>query len=68
MSAVPMTKLEHRIRTAAFLVAAGLLVEIASLLWKHPLSFILFAVGVPLLLLGGIAMFLLSLVGDGPSS
>ena len=47
-------------------MALGREFEIASLLWKHPLSFILFSIAVPLLLLGGIAMFLLSLVRETP--
>ncbi len=57
--------IERRLRAAGLLVAAGLVIEAASLLWKHPLSFILFAIAVPLLMLGGIAMFLLSLAREG---
>ena len=33
---------EKRLRWAAIFVVLGLLVEAASLLWHHPLSFILF--------------------------
>jgi hypothetical protein len=58
-------RIEGRIRTAGVLIAAGLAIEAATLLWRHPLSFVAFTIAVPLLLLGGIAMFLLSLVKEG---
>ena len=49
-------------KVSSSLVILGLLVEIVSLLWFHPLSFVLFAfVGVTLMGLG-IAVYLFSLV------
>ena len=50
------------LRISSALIILGLIVEIISLLWFHPLSFVLFAfVGVILIGLG-IAVYLISLV------
>ena len=50
------------LRASSALIILGLLVEIASLLWFHPLSFVLFAfVGASLIGLG-IVVYLASLV------
>lgn len=50
------------LRVSSVLVILGLVVEIISLLWFHPLSFVLFAfVGVILIGLG-IAVYLVSLL------
>jgi hypothetical protein len=50
------------IRISSTLIVLGLLVEMVSLLWFHPLSFVLFAfVGVTLIGLG-ILVYLASLV------
>lgn len=50
------------LRVSSALIIVGLLVEIASLLWFHPLSFVLFAfVGASLIGLG-IVVYLASLV------
>ena len=55
-------RMERRIRTAGLLVALGLVLEAGSLLWHHPLSFVFFAATGPILILGGIGFYLLSLV------
>ena len=47
------TPLERSLRTGGLLVAAGIVVELLSFLWNHPLAFIVFG------LLGG------SLIGAG---
>ena len=53
---------EHRIRWASFLIGAGLLVQLGSLLVVHPLAFVAFLmVGCPLMA-AGIVLYLLSLV------
>jgi len=50
------------LRISSALIILGLIVEIISLLWFHPLSFVLFAfVGVILIGLG-IVVYLISLV------
>lgn len=50
------------LQVSSALIVLGLLVEIVSLLWFHPLSFVLFAfVGVVLIGLG-ILVYLVSLV------
>lgn len=50
------------LRVSSILVVLGLAVEIASLLWFHPLSFVLFAFVGAALVAAGILLFLASLV------
>lgn len=58
--------LERRLRSAGTFVGLGLLVELFSLLWSHPLAFILFVVAGGLLIAAGILVYLYSLVSrDG---
>jgi hypothetical protein len=59
---VPAIGIRRFLQVSSTLIILGLLVEIVSLLWFHPLSFVLFAfVGVTLMGLG-IMVYLLSLV------
>ena len=59
------TKTERRLRIAAILVGAGLLVALISMLWNHPLSFMLFLfAGVPICAAGSI-VYLLTIVSLG---
>ena len=59
-----METIERRIRWASFLIGAGLLVQLASLLVVHPLAFMGFLmIGCPLML-AGIVMYLLSLIHE----
>jgi len=59
-----METVERRIRWASFLIGAGLLVQLASLLVVHPLAFMGFLmIGCPLTL-AGIVMYLLSLIHE----
>jgi hypothetical protein len=59
---LPMIGIRRFLQVSSSLIILGLLVEILSLLWFHPLSFVLFAfVGVTLMGLG-IMVYLLSLV------
>lgn len=51
-----------RLRVSGILLILGLLVEWVSLLWETPLAFLLFAFVGGVLLLAGIALYLLSLV------
>lgn len=50
------------LRISSGLVIAGLLLEIVSLLWFHPLSFVLFAFVAAVLIGLGIVVYLVSLV------
>jgi hypothetical protein len=53
--------IEKRIRWAGFLISLGLLVQLATLIWTHPLSFTAFIlIGCPLML-SGVLLFLYSL-------
>lgn len=54
--------IERRIKWASWLIGAGLLVQLGSLLVVHPLAFVGFLmVGCPLVL-AGIVLYLLSLI------
>lgn len=54
--------IERRIRWASWLIGAGLLVQLGSLLVVHPLAFVVFLmVGCPLIV-AGIVLYLLSLI------
>ncbi len=54
--------IEHRIRWSGRLIVTGLVVQLLSLLWTHPLAFVGFLlIGCPLVA-AGILFFLYSLV------
>ena len=54
--------IERRIRWASWLIGAGLLVQLGSLLVVHPLAFVVFLmVGCPLIV-AGIVLYLVSLI------
>jgi hypothetical protein len=63
----PHTSLvEHRVRLAGFLIAVGLIIQLMTFIWIHPLAFIGFAViGCPLVA-AGVLIFLYSLVSHQP--
>ena len=50
------------LRISSFLVIVGLVLELVSLLWFHPLSFVLFAFLAASLIGLGILLYLVSLV------
>ena len=50
------------LRIASILIVVGLVAEVASLLWFHPLSFVLFAFVAAVLVGAGILVFLASLI------
>ena len=54
------------LRVSSALVILGLLLEIVSLLWFHPLSFVLFAFLAAALIGLGILVYLVSLVFVAP--
>ncbi len=54
--------IQRLLQISSGLIILGLLVEIASLLWFHPLSFVLFAFVAASLIGLGILVFLASLV------
>ena len=66
LNATPLV--ETRIRRAAALICAGLLVLLLTLIRIHPLAFVAFAViGCPLVLVG-ILLFLFSIVSHQPET
>lgn len=60
-------QIEGRIRWSGMLIVAGLVVQMLTLLWTHPLAFICFAlVGCPLVGVG-ILFYLYSVVSHEPA-
>lgn len=58
--------LEGRLHTAGWLIAVGLVVELATLFWIHPVSMTLFLCLGAVFVLAGMAVFLWSVVsGSG---
>ena len=60
-----MSALQKRLRFAGMLLISGLLVEAICLLWARPLAFILLVAAGGLLCVGGIIVYLYSLVSAG---
>lgn len=59
------TPIEQKIRWAGLLVVAGLLVQLLTLSWSHPLAFMAFLIiGCPLTL-AGVLLYLISLATKG---
>jgi hypothetical protein len=57
--------IEQRIRWAGLLVISGLLVQLLTMSWSHPLAFMAFLmIGCPLIL-AGVLIYLVSLVTKG---
>ena len=57
-----MTSIERRIRWSGLLIVVGLIIQMLTLFWTHPLGFMCFLlVGCPLVA-AGILLFLYSLV------
>jgi hypothetical protein len=59
---IPTPVLEQRIRVAALLVLAGLVIEGVTLSILHPLSFVAFASLGVLCIAAGVVLFLLTLL------
>jgi len=57
--------LEGGLRWAGYLVAAGLIVQIGSSWWQHPVAFIVFAVVACPLVVAGILLFLWTIASTG---
>lgn len=60
--------IQRLLQVSSALVIVGLLLEIVSLLWFHPLSFVLFAFVAAAIIGLGILIYLVSLVFVAPSS
>ena len=56
---------EKRIRVAALLVGAGLVVAGGTLFWEHPVSFLVYLLLGGILVVAGIAWYLLTLLARG---
>ena len=59
---MPLTKIEKRIRIAGILLALGLVVELVTLKWAHPMAFLFFLLLGGTLMAAGILFYLFSLV------
>jgi hypothetical protein len=54
--------LHRRLKLSSILISAGLLVEVVTLFWSHPLTFIAFLVVGGTLVAAGVLLYLFSLV------
>jgi fatty-acid desaturase len=63
----PSPLIERRLRWSGFLIALGLIVQLTTFIWIHPLAFIAFAVISCPLTAAGILLFLYSLVSHQAS-
>jgi len=59
-------KSDQLLRAASALVLAGIIVELISLVWSHPIAFLLFAIVGGALVLMGLATYLFWLVERRP--
>lgn len=60
--------IERRIRYAGILIAAGLIIQLITFIWIHPLAFMAFLlISCPLVAIG-ILVYLYSLVATQPSA
>jgi hypothetical protein len=57
-----LTRLERRLRLSGLLVTIGLIAELISLLWNHPIAFLLFLGAGAVLMAAGILYYFYSLV------
>jgi hypothetical protein len=57
-----LSRLQRKLKMAAYLLIAGLAVEGITLLWAHPTSFLLFIGLGGILVLAGVAIYLLAIV------
>jgi hypothetical protein len=65
-SPIPAPSIEKRLRLAGLLVCLGLLMMLLTLVRIHPLAFVAFIVIACPLMLGGIILFLYSIVSHEP--
>jgi hypothetical protein len=57
------SRLHGKLKVAGYLLLAGLAVEGITLNWSHPTSFLLFIILGGVLILAGIAVYLIEVVG-----
>jgi hypothetical protein len=60
------SRLQRKLKRAAYLLTAGLIVEGITLFWAHPTSFLLFLSLGGILVLAGIVTYLIAIVGHDP--
>lgn len=58
----PIEIISRKLRIAGILIILGLIVEIISLVWNHPLSFMAFLILGGLLLAAGMVTYILDMV------
>lgn len=58
----PPPALERSLRVSGILIALGLLVQLASFSWRHPLAFVMFGVAGGGLTAAGLVVFLVAAI------
>ena len=56
------SRLQRKLKTAAYLLITGLAIQRITLHWAHPTSFLLFIILGGILVLAGIAIYLIAIV------
>lgn len=64
----PDSRMARSLKIAGILIILGLIVEVISLVWFHPLAFVLFAFVGGALIFIGMAVYLASLAFAGSST
>ncbi len=57
---MPGSALERPLRVSVLLIGVGVVVQLLSFAWNHPLAFIVFGIGGGGLMVAGIGIFLLA--------
>jgi hypothetical protein len=57
-----LSRVQRKLKLAAYLLIAGLALEGVTLQWAHPTSFVLFIILGGVLVLAGIAVYLIAIV------
>ncbi len=64
---MPKPVIERRIQRAGMLIVLGLVVQLVTFIWTHPLAFVAFLLfGCPLIA-AGVLLYLYSLIASEPS-
>ena len=56
------TGIERRLQIAGMLIVVGMLVELISLLWSHPVAFLIFIMVGGVFIIAGVGYYLTSLI------
>ncbi len=64
----PKERFVRRLKVAGALVSAGLAVEVGTLFWSHPTSFLIFLLAAAVLVAPGVLVYLVAITSSSLSS